>query len=255
MDYHQGMHSDAAKKRFLEELGRPWLAEEMFDAVPDCVYFVKDREGRYVAVNLALVQRCGCQKKSELIGRTAREVFPPPLGESFTEQDHEVIRKSRPIRGQLELHLYPNGSRGWCLTWKEPIVSAGGETMGVSGISRDVTAAPDAARDLDQVARVLEHIDKHLDSPLRLNDLAKEVGLSPYQLDQRIRNLFDLSTAQYITRKRIELACHLLEKSQENITGIALECGYGDQSAFTRQFRQSVGITPGAFRDRRPESG
>jgi AraC-like DNA-binding protein len=29
---------------------------------------------------------------------------------------------------------------------------------------------------------------------------------------------------------------------------LALECGYADQAAFTRQFRKSVGLTPGAYR-------
>ncbi len=245
------MGSDLAKQRFFEELGRPWMADEMFDAVPDCVFFVKDREGRYVAVNEALVTRCGRGSKDELVGKTAREVFPHPLGERFTEQDYEVIRHGRPIRGQLELHLYPNGRRGWCLTWKEPVTGASGGTIGVAGMSRDISSGADTARDLGTVATVLDHIERHLGSPLRQGDLAKMVGLSGYQLDQRIRALFALTTAQYITRKRIELACHLLDRSDESITGIAVDCGYGDQSAFTRQFRQSVGITPGAFRDRR----
>ena len=227
------------------------MAEEIFDAVPDCVYFVKDRQGRYIAVNQALVERCGKASKNELIGRTARDVFPAPLGESFSEQDLELIREGRAIRGQLELHLYPNGDRGWCLTWKEPVVSTSGDTVGVSGISRDVSSRPDTQRDFDAVAPVLDYIDEHLDETLRLEDLASKAGLSGYRFDQRIRALFDLTTNQYITRKRIELACHLLERSDNSIGFIALDCGYGDQSAFTRQFRQSTGIAPGAFRDQK----
>lgn len=227
------------------------MADEVFDAVPDCVFFVKDREGRYVVVNKTLVTRCGRDNKDELIGRKARDVFPDPLGESFTEQDFVVIREGRANHGQLELHLYPNGSRGWCLTWKEPILDATGQTVGVSGMSRDVASSVETVRDLDSVAIVLEYIDAHIDASLRLDDLAERAGLSGYQLDQRIRALFDLSTAQYIIQKRIELACHLLERSEESIGFIALDCGYGDQSAFARQFRQSVGITPGAFREQK----
>ena len=245
------MRSEVAQQRFLERLGRPWMAEEMFDAVPDCVFFVKDVEGRYVSVNEALVSRCGAGAKSDLIGRRACEVFPPPLGESFTEQDLEVIRGGHPIRGQLELHLYPDGRRGWCLTWKEPVLDIHGTVIGVSGLSRDLAVAPEHGRDLASVASLLEHIDTHLDQPLRLSELAEKAGLSGYQLDQRIRALFGISTAQYIIRKRIERACYLLERGDDSLTGVALDCGYGDQSAFTRQFRQSTGITPGAYRDHR----
>jgi len=248
------MRADAAKRQFIEQLGRPWMAEEMFDAVPDCVFFVKDSEGRYVTVNEALVTRCGCTSKDELLGRKARDVFPAPLGESFTEQDFEVIRHGRAIHGQLELHLYPGGSRGWCLTWKEPVLDSSGKTVGVSGMSRDIASGIEAVRDLDTVAAVLDYIDQHIDESLRLDELAEKANLSGYQLDQRIRTLFGLSTAQYITQKRIELACHLLERSKESIGFIALDCGYSDQSAFTRQFRQSVGITPGAFREQKKAS-
>lgn len=244
------MDKSDAPQKFLETLGRPWLGGDLFDSIPDSVFFIKDTEGRYVTVNDTLVTRCGADNKSDLIGRRARDVFPPPLGESFTEQDFQVIREKKAIHAQLELHLYPNGRQGWCLTWKEPVLDVDENVAGVSGLSRDLHSAAEYNRDLASVASVLEFIDENLDATLRLQDLSKMVGLSGYQLDQRIRALFGLSTAQYITRKRIELACHLLDRGDDSLTGIALDCGYGDQSAFTRQFRQSTGITPGAYRDR-----
>jgi hypothetical protein len=61
---------------FLNGLGRPFLGEELFDRIDDTVFFLKDRNARYVAVNEALVQRCGLPAKADLVGRTAREVFP-----------------------------------------------------------------------------------------------------------------------------------------------------------------------------------
>ena len=104
-------------------------------------------------------------------------------------------------------------------------------------------------RDLDQVSGALAHIQENLDSPLRLGDLAEMTDLSNYQLDQRIRALFGISAGQYITRCRIEQACHQLERTEEAIGFIALNCGYSDQSAFTRQFGLSVGMTPRAYRE------
>lgn len=236
---------------FFDRLGRGFGGDELLDHVPDTVYFVKDEEGRYVSVNRTLVDRCGFERKEDLLGKTTREVFPPPLGESFFEQDRSVIGEGRSIRGELELHLYPNGSQGWCLTWKEPLTNAQGEVVGVGGISRDLGSSSDHSADFQAVSRILDHIRDHLDTPLRLPDLAEKADLSPYQLDQRIRSLFGLSAVQYITRRRIEQACHLLERTDDPIGFIALDCGYADQSAFTRQFRQSVGITPGAYREQK----
>ena len=48
---------------WLNELERPYCGDELFDAVADTVYFLKDRAGRYAAVNLTLVERTGRARK------------------------------------------------------------------------------------------------------------------------------------------------------------------------------------------------
>ena len=47
---------------------------------------------------------------------------------------------------------------------------------------------------------------------------------------------------------RIGRACDRLRHTEAPLSELALECGYADQAAFTRQFRKSVGLTPGAYR-------
>ena len=64
--------ADDARAAFLAALGRPLLGDELFDAVPDIVFFVKDAAGRYVAVNRTLVTRTGGRGKAALLGRTAQ---------------------------------------------------------------------------------------------------------------------------------------------------------------------------------------
>ena len=236
-----------ARATFLAALGRPLLGDELFDAVPDIVFFVKDVAGRYVTVNRTLVTRTGRRAKAELIGRRAQEVFPGALGAEIARQDAAVLSNGRPIHGRLELHLHPDGSEGWCLTWKEPILDAAGAIVGLSGISRDLGAGSEARGELAGLSVVIEHVHAHLDRPLRVADLAALAGLTPFRLDQRLRALFGLSTGQYLTRARIEAACGRLRTSDRSIAAIALDCGYGDQAAFTRQFRKSVGLTPSQY--------
>src|SRR5471030_2339183 len=43
-----------------------FFAEQLFDALPDVVFFVKDAQARYVVVNQTLVQRCGVKDKAAL---------------------------------------------------------------------------------------------------------------------------------------------------------------------------------------------
>lgn len=240
----------AALAAFLSELDQPFSGEALFDHVPDIVYFLKDAGGRYVAVNQTLVERCGKRRKDDLIGKRASDLFPDPLGQAISEQDQAAVRQGKPVHAQLELHLYPGGAEGWCLTWKQPLRARGGEVAGLAGISRDLKAEAPATPHLDGVRTVLDHIRENVGEPLRVDDLAAMSNLSPYQLDQRIRTLHGLSAGQYIVRTRIDHARHLLRETGDPISQIALACGYGDQAAFTRQFRQSTGLSPGAYRAR-----
>ncbi|MGJ8654851.1 MAG: helix-turn-helix domain-containing protein [Akkermansiaceae bacterium] len=225
----------------------PILGVELFDHVPDTVYFIKDRQGRYVVVNKTLSVRLGMEQ-SELVGKKAEEVFPDPLGARFTRQDMLVMQTGAGIKGRLEMHLYPSGKQGWCLTYKEPVKGMGGKLIGIVGISRDIHPPTEHRDDLAPLQKVITHIRLNVAEPLRLPQLAEMVNLSVYQLDQRIRGLFHLSAGQFITQTRIEKACNLLKCTDQGIANVALDCGYSDQSAFTRQFKQTTGLTPKAYR-------
>ena len=244
------MTPDALRQDFFRRLGTPLVAEKLFDQIEDIVFFVKDDQCRYLAANRTLLTRCGIEDRKDLLGRRSSDLFPPPLGEAFLEEDMRVISGARGVHGHLTRHFYPGRREDWCLTHKEPLFDREGRAIGLVGISRDlnVPALPDT--DLQGLSRILDHIHGHLDEPLRLEPLAESAGLSVYQLDQRIRALFHLSAGQYITKLRIDAACHALTNTDTPIADIALDCGYGDQSAFTRQFKQSLGITPGAYRGR-----
>ena len=102
--------------------------------------------------------------------------------------------------------------------------------------------------DYAALSATLRHIHSRFEEPLRLPDLARMAGFSVYQLDQRIRSLFHVTAGQYLVKVRIDAACGRLANSDEAISQIALACGYSDQSAFSRQFKQAVGISPMAYR-------
>jgi PAS domain S-box-containing protein len=238
----------AHRKSFFESLAGLLPVDRLFDGVQDIVFFVKDAGGRYMAVNDTLASRCGLASRDEALGRTARELFPAPLGDAFALQDREILNGASAIRDHLELHLYPGGRSGWCLTYKEPVIGKNGQVAGICGISRDLH--PPGAQDADFAALsgVIGHIQRHFDEPLRLPFLAEMAGLSVYQFDQRIRSLFHLTAGQYLVKVRIDAACKRLTGTAEPIAQIALACGYSDQSAFSRQFKQAVGISPMAYR-------
>jgi transcriptional regulator GlxA family with amidase domain len=56
------------------------------------------------------------------------------------------------------------------------------------------------------------------------------------------------SFIELLTRLRVDRACHLLVHTDNDLAQIALECGFGDQSYFTRVFGKRTGQTPGDYR-------
>lgn len=217
----------------------------LFDAVPDVSFFVKDASGRYTHVNLTLVRRVGMKRRSDVIGRRPSELFPSPLGESYEKQDRQVLR-GRDVNDQLEVH-HPFGNHisGWCLTRKFAL-RADSEIIGLAGLSRGLRTRDPQQTLYPRLMLVMDHIHAHLDQPVRVTELARLAGTSVAQLERTFAYVFQITPAQMLIKMRIDRAMEMLAGEQA-IVDIAPACGYGDQSAFARQFRKVTGLTPGQY--------
>jgi len=230
----------------LMDLNLPALEmQTLFDALPDVVFFIKDSEGRYTHCNLTLVRRLGRKLRSEVIGRSPLEVFPLPLGGSYMMQDRRVLCGEL-IDNQLEVHLYPNRLPGWCLTFKRPLCEAN-ELIGVIGISRDLGQPDSRHSAYERLSQVIEHMQANFGENLRVQNLAELAGLSVAQLERHFRRVFQVTPQQLLTKLRIESAMRLLY-GDDSIASIGQRCGFSDQSAFARQFKATVGMTPRDYR-------
>lgn len=237
------------RDRFLEDLGQAvLLPEALFDALPDVVFFIKDKAGRYVTVNQTLANRCAGGSKDKLIGKRPEEVFPPALAGSYARQDAAVLQTGNSIDGQLELHLYPGGISGWCLTTKHPLRSPKGNIVGIAGISRDLDAPDNKTSGFAKLSKTLTLMRHRYAEGLRIEDLATHAGLSVYQFEQRIQRLFQMSPLQLLHKIRLDEAIRLLDEGRLSLGDIALQTGWCDQSAFTRHFSRYAGMTPGRYR-------
>lgn len=243
-----GTKANLAKEELLSSAVPVELLAELFDHAPDVTFFVKDRQGRYLAVNHSLVERCGLRRKEELMGLSALELFPGDLGSRPSHQDMTVLRTGRPIHDCLELHWYSPRRAGWCLTTKLPWRDRQGKIIGLVGISRDVRSPEDKSDIPLALAEALNHFEKNLAEPTSPALLAKSSGMSPARFARLIKRLYRLSPIQLITKTRISAASSLLRETQQSVAEIALACGYYDHSAFTRAFRAVTGQTPTEFR-------
>jgi AraC-like DNA-binding protein len=223
--------------------------ENLFDALADVAFFVKDRDGRYLSVNTTLVRRCGLRSKHELIGKTALEAHPQALAHTYMAQDRLVIESGTPLCKHLELHLYPTRSRGWCLTHKVPLRDESGAIVGLAGTSQDLGLVDDQHPVYRKIAAIAQHIRENYHTNVCMEELATQAGLSLSRVERLFQRVFHYSPRQLLLQSRLSGAMGMIEADPlQSIADIAYACGYTDHSAFSRQFKAHTGMTPVQYR-------
>ncbi len=93
-----------------------------------------------------------------------------------------------------------------------------------------------------------ELLRDRFNEPLRLGEIAAEVGVHPSQLARAFRREFGSTPSAYVRRRRVEWARRELLRSERSLAEIALDAGFADQSHFTRVFTRIQGVSPLRYR-------
>ncbi|MFC4160480.1 AraC family transcriptional regulator [Chitinimonas lacunae] len=102
--------------------------------------------------------------------------------------------------------------------------------------------------------RVLDHIDRHLDSALDLESLAEIAHFSPFHFHRMFSAWMGETLGDYLRRRRLDMAAaHLANQPHIPVLTIALGVGFGSGEAFARAFRQRFGCTPTEWRVASPQ--
>jgi AraC-like DNA-binding protein len=222
---------------------------ELFEGLPHVMFCAKGVDGRYLAINHAFLDRTTVVETAQVLGATAHDLFPAELADSYEAQDAVVLESGRSLRGELELIRRPDGSIGWYVTTKTRLAGSDGTVLGIASVSVDLRAAADGpATSHAGLATAIAFAREHCTDQVRVSDLADLAGVSDQQLDRAMRRMLGVTPKQLLLRFRLEEALVRLASTDAPISEIATDCGYYDQSAFTRQFRRVVGMTPGAYR-------
>ena len=93
--------------------------------------------------------------------------------------------------------------------------------------------------------RAREYLHDRISEDVSLDDLGTATGLTKFHLLRAFRNRFGLPPHAYQLQQRVLRAKRLLRSSPPS--DVALECGFSDQSHFTRVFRAHTGTTPRVY--------
>ena len=99
-----------------------------------------------------------------------------------------------------------------------------------------------------QEKRAMQLLESDLSGEFPLSRLALECGLSVRHFTRAFRQSVGMPPHRYLLKRRIERARDLLRDPSLSLLEVALACGFSDQSHFTRLFRASMEMSPGAWR-------
>lgn len=124
------------------------------------------------------------------------------------------------------------------------------ESAALELMTRLARAARDEGRP-PWLNRARQHLHDRYAEPLRLSEVAFEVGVEPERLARTFRRAFGEPIATYLRRLRVDAAATMLAAGDLPISRIAADVGFADQSHMTRCFARYLGTTPGRYRDAR----
>lgn len=117
----------------------------------------------------------------------------------------------------------------------------------------DASQGGSAASGDERVERAIEEIRADPVKEFSIDALAAKTACSPSNLILRFKRLTGLPPQAFRNACRIELAKRELERGDRSMLSLALSLGYSSAQNFATQFRLSTGMTPSAWRTRRPK--
>ncbi len=233
---------------FLNKLDPPDQLFQLLDCLPGLSFFMKDRDGRFIALNQRGCEYCGVSSQEEAIGMTDHDFFPKQRADEYRADDVAVMESGEAIVNRLESAPESEGSPRLVVTSKVPLRDKHGTVIGIAGFSRQVDQMRAASGDVDAFTEVVQVMHERYTERLPSEQLAEMAGVSISQFERRFRRAFGMSPHQYLTRIRIEHAARLLRESDQSITDISHASGFYDHAHFSRTFRKFMNCAPSAYR-------
>jgi AraC-like DNA-binding protein len=239
LDFQQG---------FLDQIKDPRLIHQLFEALPDVAFFIKDQKGRFIIQNRRSQEYSGVQSERDVIGKTDHDLFSKDRADIYAASDQAVIKSGKPILNTVE--PAPEHSDRLIVGSKFPIKGKNGKIIGVAGVHRVIDGMRDTPEWYGRIATVLDYLHKNYATPITLADLVKRSRISQAHFERRFSKILGCSPIEYLVRVRIRAARDLLEQTDRTITDIALAVGFYDHSHFTKTFKQLLSCTPFHYRKR-----
>lgn len=224
------------------------MLEGVFQNLSDIYYYAKDVRSRWISCNAASLELLNLSRIEDVLGASEADFFPPQIARAIRLDDTAILRGGQAILNRIELIPNSEGLLMWVSTNKQAITAPNGKIVGLVGTTTPVPESEVLPQQFELFRQTITHIRANLSEPIRIADLAFTVRLSESQFRRKFRAQFGVSPQDFILRARLQSAARSLSRSDVQISTVAADCGFSDQSYFTRQFKIFFGETPGRYR-------
>ena len=134
----QGIGVDITDHKNIEEelSNKISLLSALLNSIPDIVFF-KDTQGKYLGCNHEFARFIN-KPVDEIVNKTDYDLFDKESADYFRENDQQMLIQGQQ-RHNEEWITYPDGKKVLLDTLKAPMLDLQGRSMGIIGISRDIT--------------------------------------------------------------------------------------------------------------------
>ncbi|KAB7739406.1 diguanylate cyclase [Parvibaculum sedimenti] len=143
------------------------LVAQLIEAIPSPIYYV-DTEGRFLGCNAAFEASCGLSRGA-LLGKTAHEIWPKDLADTYQAGDIEVLEKPGPHVQAAEA-IFADGSRHQVILHRAAFFQEDGSPGGIVGVGWDVTDRVRAEQELKDHLQFSEQLIETVPSPIFVKD-------------------------------------------------------------------------------------
>ncbi|MFN2143382.1 MAG: AraC family transcriptional regulator N-terminal domain-containing protein [Candidatus Promineifilaceae bacterium] len=94
------------------------------------------------------------------------------------------------------------------------------------------------------IAKAIDQLRQNFDQPMRVEDVAQDVGMSVSSFHHQFKAVTNLTPLQFQKRLRLQEARRLMVSEDLDATSTAYRVGYNDASHFNREYKRLFGSPP-----------
>lgn len=94
------------------------------------------------------------------------------------------------------------------------------------------------------VQEAIEYIEGHIDADITVDDVARQVCVSPFYFQKGFSMLCGITVSEYVRNRRLALAAGDLAVDEMKVIDVALKYGYDSPDSFAKAFTRFHGVSP-----------